>query len=59
MKLSELPENLGIRVVKDAEFHNLGFLFDELPDKLVFLEAPRFLAAARRSKGICCMLCSC
>lgn len=58
MKLSELPEDFGVAIVRDAEFHNLGFFFDDLEDKLAFVEAPRFVPAARRAKGICAILCT-
>ena len=57
MKLSELPEDLGLAIVRDAEFHNLGFFFDDLENKLAFVEAFRFVPPARKAKGICAILC--
>src|SRR5882724_4531625 len=56
MKLSELPSELGLTVIRDAPFTNLGFLFDDLPDKLVFVAAPGFLTAAGKAKGVCSIL---
>jgi len=50
--------SLPIDVVRDAEFRNLGFLFDELEDKLVFVEAQRFVSAARETIGTSCVLCT-
>jgi UDP-3-O-[3-hydroxymyristoyl] glucosamine N-acyltransferase len=49
---------LQATVVRDAEFFNLGFLFDDLPDKLIFVEAGRFVSAARKARGATCVLCS-
>jgi len=56
MRFSELPSDLGLTVIRDAPFANLGFLFDDLPDKLVFVAAPRFLTAAGKAKGVCSIL---
>jgi hypothetical protein len=58
MKLSELPEDLGLAIVRDAEFRNLGFFFDDLEDKLAFVEASRFVPPARKAKGIQAILCT-
>jgi len=58
MKLSELPEDLGLAIVRDAEFHNLGFFFDDLEHKLAFVEASRFVSPAHRAKGIRAILCT-
>ncbi|MEO7143115.1 MAG: DapH/DapD/GlmU-related protein [Bryobacteraceae bacterium] len=58
MRLSEIPAALGATVVRDAEFDNLGFLFDNLENKLVFCEAQRFVAAVRQAHGAGCVLCS-
>ena len=58
MRLSELPSHIHATVLRDAEFHNLGFLFDDLPDKLIFVESRRFVPAARTSTGLRCVLCT-
>src|ERR1019366_9815573 len=58
MRLSEISARLQATVVRDAEFFNLGFLFDDLPDKLLFVEAGRFVSAARKARGARCVLCS-
>jgi hypothetical protein len=58
MKLSELPGDLGLAIVRDAEFHNLGFFFDDLEHKLAFVEASRFVSPAHTAKGIRAILCT-
>lgn len=58
MRLSDIAPRLQVTVVRDAEFSNLGFLFDDLPDKLIFVEAPHFVSAARKARGIKCVLCT-
>lgn len=58
MKLSEIPVAVGAAVVRDGVFSNLGFLFDQLPDKLIFVEGRRFVAAARKAGGVKCVLCT-
>jgi UDP-3-O-[3-hydroxymyristoyl] glucosamine N-acyltransferase len=58
MRLSEIPARLQVTVVRDAEFRNLGFLFDELPDKLLFVEDQRFVSAARAVRGRRAILCT-
>jgi UDP-3-O-[3-hydroxymyristoyl] glucosamine N-acyltransferase len=58
MRLSEISSRLRAAVVRDAEFLNLGFLFDHLPGKLIFVEARRFVAAARKAQGTKCVLCA-
>lgn len=58
MRLSELPSHIDATVLRDAEFHNLGFLFDDLPDRLIFVESRRFVPAARTSTGLRCVLCT-
>lgn len=58
MRLSEIAPGIQATVVRDAEFSNLGFLFDDLPDKLIFVEAQHFVAAAREAHGIGCVLCT-
>jgi UDP-3-O-[3-hydroxymyristoyl] glucosamine N-acyltransferase len=45
-------------VVRDAEFQNLGLLFDDLPDKLLFVEDRRFVAPARAARGRRAILCT-
>ena len=57
MKLSELPAKLGLNVVRDAEFKNLGLLFDDLEEKLVFVEGPHVVNAIARAHGVCSILC--
>src|SRR6266567_2354526 len=44
-------------VLRDAEFNNLGFLFDDLADKLVFVEDARFVSPALRAHGLHCVVC--
>jgi UDP-3-O-[3-hydroxymyristoyl] glucosamine N-acyltransferase len=58
MRLSEIAPRLQATVVRDAEFSNLGFLFDALPEKLIFVESAHFVAAARKAVGIGCVLCT-
>ena len=58
MRLSEAARGLQATVVRDAEFSDLGFLFDDLPDKLIFVEAPEFVSAARKARGVACVLCT-
>jgi UDP-3-O-[3-hydroxymyristoyl] glucosamine N-acyltransferase len=58
MRLSDIAPRLQATVVRDAEFSNLGLLFDDLPDKLIFVEAPHFVSAARKTRGIKCVLCT-
>lgn len=58
MRLSEIALRVGAAVVRDAEFSNLGFLFDDLPEKLIFLESPRFISSALKATGIGCVLCT-
>ena len=58
MRLSEISSRLEAGVVRDAEFLNLGFLFDDLAGKLIFVEAPSLVSAARRSRGTKCVLCT-
>jgi UDP-3-O-[3-hydroxymyristoyl] glucosamine N-acyltransferase len=58
MKLSAIAPRAGADVIRDAEFANLGFLFDDLPGTLLFVEAPRFVAAAKRVVGAACILCT-
>jgi UDP-3-O-[3-hydroxymyristoyl] glucosamine N-acyltransferase len=58
MRLSEISARLQATVVRDGEFLNLGFLFDDLPDKLIFVEAGRFVSAARKARGTRCVLCT-
>ena len=57
MRLSELPPAAQVTVVRDGEFHNLGFLFDDLPDKLLFVEGQQFVSAARAAHGRRAILC--
>jgi acetyltransferase-like isoleucine patch superfamily enzyme len=56
MKLSEVPDALGISIVRDGDFENLGFLFDGLPVKLIFVESQRYVASALRSEGVSAVL---
>jgi len=58
MRLSEISSRLQATVIRDAEFLNLGFLFDDLPGKLIFVEAERFVSTARKSLGTKCVLCT-
>jgi UDP-3-O-[3-hydroxymyristoyl] glucosamine N-acyltransferase len=58
MKLSEMASRLQATVVRDAEFLNLGFFFDDLPDKLIFVMAPGFVSAAQKVIGTKCVLCT-
>ena len=58
MRLSEIAPLIEATVVRDAEFSNLGFLFDDLPDQLIFVESAHFVAAARKVRGIGCVLCT-
>src|SRR6266849_11836 len=56
MKLSELPAQAGIAVVRDSCFGNLGLLFDRLPCKLVFVESRRFVTPALACEGVTCVV---
>jgi UDP-3-O-[3-hydroxymyristoyl] glucosamine N-acyltransferase len=58
MRLSEIAPLIEATVVRDAEFSNLGLLFDDLPDKLIFVESTHFVAAARKARGIGCVVCT-
>jgi UDP-3-O-[3-hydroxymyristoyl] glucosamine N-acyltransferase len=58
MRLSEVAPRIDATVVRDAEFSNLGFLFDDLPEKLSFVEAPTFVAAALKASGTRCVVCT-
>jgi UDP-3-O-[3-hydroxymyristoyl] glucosamine N-acyltransferase len=58
MRLSEVAPVLQTTVARDGEFSDLGFLFDDLPDKLIFVEAPEFVSAARKARGVACVLCT-
>ena len=57
MRLSDLPAELGLNIVRDAEFKNLGLLFDDLEEKLVFAERPQAVTAITRARGVCSILC--
>src|SRR5205823_13560726 len=48
---------LDVVVLRDADFTNLGFLFDDLPDKLVFVEDARFVRPALETHGVRCVVC--
>ena len=56
MRLCDLPEWLGMEIVRDAEFGNLGFLPDSQAAKLSFLENGRFLGTARKCEGLVCLV---
>jgi UDP-3-O-[3-hydroxymyristoyl] glucosamine N-acyltransferase len=56
MLLSELPGQRRLTMVRDADFKNLGFLFDALPRKLIFVESGRFLSQVRRAGDVACIL---
>jgi UDP-3-O-[3-hydroxymyristoyl] glucosamine N-acyltransferase len=58
MRLSDISHRLEATLLRDGEFQNLGFFFDDLPDKLLFVEDPRFVPAALASKGRSCILCT-
>ena len=58
MRLSEIATLIKATVVRDAEFSNLGFLFDALPDKLIFVESAQFVEAACKARGIGCVVCT-
>jgi UDP-3-O-[3-hydroxymyristoyl] glucosamine N-acyltransferase len=53
-----MASRLQATVVRDAEFLNLGFFFDDLPDKLIFVMAPGFVSAAQKVIGTKCVLCT-
>jgi UDP-3-O-[3-hydroxymyristoyl] glucosamine N-acyltransferase len=57
MRLSEIAPRLDATVVRDAEFSNLGFLFDDLPGKVIFVDGPQFVSTARKARGTICVLC--
>ncbi len=57
MKLSEIAPGLNLAVLRDAEFNNLGFLFDALSAKLIFVEDAKFVSVARATQGLQCVIC--
>ncbi|HEU0138307.1 MAG TPA: DapH/DapD/GlmU-related protein [Bryobacteraceae bacterium] len=56
MRLSEIVRFADVRVLRDGDFENLGFLTDTQPCSLVFLESERFAAALRRNKDVSAVL---
>jgi UDP-3-O-[3-hydroxymyristoyl] glucosamine N-acyltransferase len=57
VRLSDVAPRLDLVVLRDAEFNNLGFLFDDLSAKLVFVEDPRFVEPALQTRGLQCVVC--
>ena len=55
MRLSEIQQNT-VRVRRDGEFRNLGFLEDSQEGMFVFLEHARFLPALERNSSIAAVL---
>jgi UDP-3-O-[3-hydroxymyristoyl] glucosamine N-acyltransferase len=56
MRLSNINQSAGIVVQRDGEFRTLGFLTDQRPDALVFLEDVQFLQALRRNQSASAVL---
>ena len=52
MRLSEVAEVAGITVVRDGDFENLGFVQQELPRQLVFLEDARYQRRLLRNRAV-------
>ena len=49
MHLSFLPDIAGVDICRDGPFQNLGFLADQRPSMLSFLESERFLPSLLRN----------
>jgi UDP-3-O-[3-hydroxymyristoyl] glucosamine N-acyltransferase len=56
MLLSDLPSTLKLKIIRNGRFENLGFFADDLPQKLIFIEGPKFVKAAQRANGAACIL---
>jgi UDP-3-O-[3-hydroxymyristoyl] glucosamine N-acyltransferase len=56
MRLSELPAELKLRITRDGEFRNLGFLSDRQEAKLVFLESSYLLAGVNTNQDTACVV---
>ncbi len=56
MRLSDAPRALGLEILRDGSFENLGFLVDAQPGKLCFLEKASFRNQALRSRGLSCLI---
>jgi UDP-3-O-[3-hydroxymyristoyl] glucosamine N-acyltransferase len=56
MKLSDLPAEIELSIVRDGAFRNLGFLEDGQPAKLVFVESRSLLENLRQDEGVDCAI---
>lgn len=56
MLLSEINKAAGIVVKRDGEFRTLGFLSDQRPGALVFIESVQFVASLRRNQSASAVL---
>lgn len=55
-RLIDVVGRTEIEVCRDGSFHNLGFLSDDYPHMLVFLDDARFIGALRRHTNISAVL---
>src|SRR5262249_9451955 len=58
MKLAQLPFDLGLETVRDAEFATLGFVTHQTPDLLVFLESEEYLRPLLDNQNVTCVIAS-
>jgi acetyltransferase-like isoleucine patch superfamily enzyme len=56
MRLSELPADTSVEVLRDGEFESLGLLFYDAPRLLVGLDDARFLGDVLRNERISCVI---
>jgi UDP-3-O-[3-hydroxymyristoyl] glucosamine N-acyltransferase len=56
MKLSEIPNDLSIQTLRDGEFGSVGLVAHATPERLVFLESEKYLAALAASPDVSCVI---
>src|SRR6476659_720914 len=56
MRLGELEGFAGITVRRDGDFETLGFVCEQHPHQLVFLERPAFLRALQQNPSVSAVL---
>src|SRR5712671_7962012 len=56
MRLSEIENTAGIAVRRDGDFQTLGFVCDNYPHQLVFLESRTFLRGLQRNHSVSAVL---
>jgi UDP-3-O-[3-hydroxymyristoyl] glucosamine N-acyltransferase len=56
MSVREAAESVGIKLIADGEFETLGFLTDNLPQMLTFVEDRRFLTRFASHASACAVM---